>query len=105
MNYQLQGSNLHKVYLGRPWRIYAKTVFMNCTLGSHILPEGWNNWSKPDAEKESFYAEYQNSGPGSDLKNRVEWAHQLSAKEAKKYTKEAIFSESKSTNKPWFQLD
>lgn len=97
--------NLHKVYLGRPWRIYAKTVFMNCTLGSHILPEGWNNWSKPDAEKESFYAEYQNSGPGSDLKNRVEWAHQLSAKEAKKYTKEAIFSEPKSTNKPWFQLD
>ncbi|MCO6176280.1 pectate lyase [Flavobacterium sp. NRK F10] len=97
--------NLHKVYLGRPWRIYAKTVFMNCTLGSHILPEGWNNWSKPDAEKESFYAEYQNSGPGSDLKNRVEWAHQLSAKEAKKYTKETIFSESKSINKPWFQID
>ncbi|WP_179948683.1 pectate lyase [Flavobacterium sediminis] len=97
--------NLHKVYLGRPWRIYAKTVFMNCTLGSHILSEGWNNWSKPDAEKESFYAEYQNSGPGSDLKNRVEWAHQLSAKEAKKYTKETIFSESKSINKPWFQID
>src|ERR1044072_1384476 len=33
-----------KVYLGRPWRPFAKTVFINCELGSHIVPEGWNPW-------------------------------------------------------------
>ena len=40
-----------QVYLGRPWRIYAKTVFIDCEMGKHIRPEGWHNWSKPEAEK------------------------------------------------------
>ncbi|MGB3145868.1 MAG: pectate lyase, partial [Maribacter sp.] len=55
---------LDAVYLGRPWRTYAKTVFLECEMGKHILPQGWNNWSNEEAEKESFYAEYRNSGPG-----------------------------------------
>lgn len=78
--------NVAKVYLGRPWRIYAKTVFINCKLGSHIQPEGWHNWSKPDAEKNSFYAEYNSSGEGASPKTRVTWSYQLSKSEAKKYT-------------------
>ncbi|MDZ7935462.1 MAG: pectinesterase family protein [Emticicia sp.] len=43
-----------KVYLGRPWRDFAKTVFINCEMGSHILPEGWNNWGRPEVEKNGF---------------------------------------------------
>src|SRR5680860_1204352 len=31
---------LNKVYLGRPWRTYAKTVFINCYMGNHIIPKG-----------------------------------------------------------------
>lgn len=46
-----------EVYLGRPWRDHARTVFINCHMGEHILPEGWHNWSRPGAEKTSFYAE------------------------------------------------
>ncbi|MFP9115442.1 pectinesterase family protein [Flavobacterium sp. RHBU_3] len=79
-------SGATKVYLGRPWRIYAKTVFINCNMAAHILPEGWQNWSKPDAEKNSFYAEYNNTGSGFTPKRRVAWSHQLTAKEAKNYT-------------------
>lgn len=75
-----------KVYLGRPWRIYAKTVFINCKLGNHILPEGWHNWSKADAEKTTFYAEYNSVGEGSSSDKRVSWSHQLSKSQAKKYT-------------------
>ena len=75
-----------KVYLGRPWRIYAKTVFINCKLGNHILPEGWHNWSKPDAEKTTFYAEYNSIGEGSSSDKRVSWSHQLSKSQTKKYT-------------------
>jgi pectinesterase len=45
-----------KVYLGRPWRPYAKTVFLNTEMGKHILPEGWNPWKGdkmfPDKEKQ-----------------------------------------------------
>lgn len=53
-----------QVYLGRPWRIYAKTVFMNCEMGNHIIPEAWGNWSKPEAEKTTLFAEYNGKGPG-----------------------------------------
>ena len=80
-----------KVYLGRPWRPYAKTVFIGCELGDHILKEGWHNWNKKDAEKTSFYAEYGNYGPGAASKReRVKWSHTLSAAAAEKYTPENV---------------
>src|SRR6218665_1720480 len=78
--------NATKVYLGRPWRIYAKTVFIDCHFGRHILPLGWHNWSKPEAEQTSFYAEYRSTGQGSSPETRVNWSHQLRKNEAKKYT-------------------
>ncbi|WP_433812432.1 pectate lyase [Flavobacterium johnsoniae] len=81
------------VYLGRPWRIYAKTAFINCELGKQIKPEGWENWSKPDAEKNTFYAEYNNSGEGFQPKKRVTWSHQLTKKEADKYSIENILKD------------
>jgi pectinesterase len=79
-------SSATRVYLGRPWRIFARTVFIQCELGSHIVPEGWHNWKKPEAEKTTFYAEYKSRGPGSHPKERVSWSHQLSEKEAARYT-------------------
>ena len=79
-----------QVYLGRPWRIYAKTVFMNCEMGGHIKSEGWGNWSKPEAEKTSFYAEYNCTGVGYQPEKRVAWSHQLTKKESEEYTSEAI---------------
>lgn len=78
--------NVNEVYLGRPWRIYAKTVYINCEMGKHIKPEGWHNWSKPEAEKTAFYAEYKCNGPGFQPEKRVSWSHQLKKSEAKKYT-------------------
>lgn len=82
------------MYLGRPWRIYAKTVFIACDLGKHIKPEGWENWSKPEAEKTSFYAEYNCTGLGFQPDKRVSWSHQLSKKEADQYSIENILKDS-----------
>lgn len=79
-----------EVYLGRPWRIYAKTVFINCEMGKHIKPEGWNDWSKPEVPKTSFYAEYHCTGEGYRPEKRVSWSHQLKKAEANKYTIENI---------------
>lgn len=76
------------VYLGRPWRPYAQTVFLNCNMEAHIRPEGWHNWNKPDAEKSTFYAEYNCYGKGYVPNKRVSWSHQLTKQEAKKYTPE-----------------
>lgn len=81
------------VYLGRPWRSYARTVFINCELGAHIAPKGWHNWNDPAREKTVFYAEYNSSGPGSDLSGRISWSRQLSRKEAARYTARQIFGD------------
>ena len=75
-----------KVYLGRPWRPYAYTLFMNCEMGSHIVPAGWHNWGNKDNEQTARYLEYNNSGPGAATKERVAWSRQLTKKEVKELT-------------------
>ena len=79
---------IDKCYLGRPWGAYAKTVFIGCELGPHIVADGWHDWEKegkPDTKKNSYYAEYQNYGPGAQGP-RVKWAHTLTEEEAAEYT-------------------
>ena len=74
---------IDKVYLGRPWRPYAHTVFMDCELGPHILKAGWHNWNEPQNETTARYAEYGNTGPGADLSERVTWVRTLTDEEVK----------------------
>jgi pectinesterase len=80
-----------KVYLGRPWRPYAKTVFIDTDMGPHILKEGWDNWRNSENEKTVLYAEYNSRGVGAARDGRVKWSRQLTQKEAKKYTLATIF--------------
>ena len=85
-----------KCYLGRPWGAYAKTVFIDCELGAHILPEGWHDWEKegkPDTKKNSYYAEYGSTGPGA-RGPRVKWAHTLRERDLKNYTFEKVMYQS-----------
>lgn len=85
-----------KVYLGRPWRPYAHTLFMNCELGGHIVPAGWHNWNNAGNEKTARYQEYNNTGAGATTKARVPWSRQLSSKEAAKVTVAEVFKEDNS---------
>ena len=80
------------VYLGRPWRNFAKTIFINCDIASHIKAEGWNDWNKEDAKTLSFFAEYHNTGIGADLSKRVSFSHILTDNQASDYTREAVLS-------------
>ena len=80
-----------QVYLGRPWRPYAYTLFMNCELGSHIVPAGWHNWGNKDNEQTARYLEYNNTGAGAATTNCAAWSHQLTKKEAAAITKEQVF--------------
>ena len=82
---------VEKVYLARPWRPYAKSVFIHCEMGGHILPVGWHNWNKKDAEKTIFFAEYENTGAGAATKKeRANFGHQL--KNLKGYSIEEILA-------------
>ena len=83
--------NVDKVYLGRPWRDYGYTLFMNCELGAHIRPEGWHHWEK-HREQTARYLEYNNRGIGAQTQQRVPWSRQLSKKEAQQITPERIFA-------------
>jgi len=74
------------VYLGRPWRPYAKTVFIDCFLDKHIKSEGWHNWGSKNKENTAYYAEYNSKGPGATTDARVSWSHQLTKEQAEEYT-------------------
>ena len=85
-----------KVYLGRPWRPYAQAVYIECELGNHITPEGWNNWGKESNEKTAFFAEYQSTGEGANPSARVSYSHQLT--DIAKYQPEQVLAGNDSWN-------
>lgn len=91
---QITGSGEPGGYkLGRPWRPYAKTVYLYCQMDRLVAPAGWDNWRKEANEKTVYYGEYKNLGPGSALDKRVSWSKQLSSVEAATYTIENIFGD------------
>lgn len=60
-------------FLGRPWKAYSTTVFMNTYMGSLIDPKGWMPFTGSTAPDTIYYGEYKNYGPGSGTGNRVQW--------------------------------
>lgn len=91
-------SDTAKVYLGRPWRLYAFTTFIRCELGKHIRPEGWHNWKKPEAELTARYSEYANTGPGASPATRVSWSRRLSKEDAEGITASSVLAGSEGWN-------
>lgn len=78
----------HTVYLGRPWREYAKTVFLHCHMGDHIHPLGWKDWDKPHGH--FLYAEYGSTGPGAAPGMRADFSRQLTEAEASLYSRQNV---------------
>ncbi|KAK4483722.1 hypothetical protein RD792_010924 [Penstemon davidsonii] len=60
-------------YLGRPWKLYSRTVIMQSYISSAIRPEGWLEWNGDFALDSLYYGEYLNYGPGAGLGARVKW--------------------------------
>ena len=85
-------TGVKKVHLGRPWRPYARSVYIRTEMGPQITPVGWDNWRNPENEKTAFFAEYKSTGPGANIEQRAPWSHQLNADELKAYTIKNIFS-------------
>jgi PelA/Pel-15E family pectate lyase len=87
---QVTGAAGVQTFLGRPWRPYAATVFLDTEMSEVVRTAGWNNWSDPAREKTVRYAEYGSRGAGGLLKDRVAWARQLTAAEAASYSMEKV---------------
>ncbi|KAL1202322.1 Pectinesterase/pectinesterase inhibitor 18 [Cardamine amara subsp. amara] len=62
-----------KTFLGRPWKLYSRTVIMQSFIGDHIDPAGWFPWDGEFALSTLYYGEYANNGPGADTSKRVNW--------------------------------
>ncbi|KAJ1439977.1 Pectinesterase, catalytic [Sesbania bispinosa] len=66
-------SNSFKSYLGRPWRVYSRTVYLESYIDDFIDPKGWSKWTNDQGLDTLYYGEYENYGPGSTTDNRVGW--------------------------------
>ncbi|KAM3254015.1 hypothetical protein ACQJBY_047871 [Aegilops geniculata] len=78
-----------RTYLGRPWKQYSRTVFIQSELDSVVDPAGWLAWDGTFALDTLYYAEYQNTGPGASTSGRVSWMGYrgvISASEASTFT-------------------
>jgi pectinesterase len=90
-NGEITGANpAVKTFLGRPWRNYASTIFLNTGMSDVVRPEAWNDWKKPEAHITSRYAEFNNTGAGASPTNRPGWIRQLTKSEAEKITVEKV---------------
>ena len=76
----------NSVYLGRPWRNYAKAVFLNCEMDGHIRHEGFHDWNKEATHETAYWAEYNSTGEGAKGE-RAPWVHKLTDEEAAHYSR------------------
>ncbi|XP_050205410.1 probable pectinesterase/pectinesterase inhibitor 51 isoform X2 [Mercurialis annua] len=77
---------VHKNYLGRPWKEFSRVVFIHCNFEAIITPEGWMPWTGDFALKTLYYGEFENSGPGSNVSQRVPWSNRIPAEHVYTYS-------------------
>lgn len=93
-----------RLYLGRPWKSTARTVWIACELPAAIRPEGWRDWHDSARKGGVFYAEYACTGPGADRSGRVAWSEALTDPEAADHLSwERVFA--KKTGSEQFRAD
>lgn len=88
MEYYYSNPKVHRNFLGRPWKEYSRTVFVNCVMEALIAPEGWMPWSGDFALKTLYYGEFGSSGAGGNSSGRVSWSNQIPANHVHSYSVE-----------------
>ncbi len=78
------------VYIGRPWREYAKTVLINCEIGGHIRAEGFHDWGKKDAHDTVLYAVHNCKRNKEEFIPKSDFARTLSPEEVGSYTRNNV---------------
>lgn len=91
-NCKISGNNQDSHHLGRPWRPFAQTTFINCDMDLSVKAEGWNNWGKVANESTTRYSEYKSTGKHIANK-RVKWSRQLTAQEALAFSKNNVLGD------------
>ncbi|KAF5743134.1 Pectinesterase/pectinesterase inhibitor PPE8B [Tripterygium wilfordii] len=66
-------ANSIETYLGRPWKLYSRTVILQSYMSDVIRPKGWLEWNADFALDTLYYGEFKNYGVGAGLGSRVNW--------------------------------
>jgi pectinesterase len=85
-NCTITGSPAKSTILGRPWRSYARVVYLTCSMDASIKPAGWDNWLNPANQGTAYFAEYKSTQAGADPSARVSWSHQLTSAETAQFS-------------------
>lgn len=88
LKYYNANPKVYRNYLGRPWKEYSRTVFINCWIEGIVSAEGWMTWSGEFALETLFYGEYGNNGAGGDLSGRVKWSSEIPVEHVGAYSVE-----------------
>lgn len=86
-----EGCPAGSVYLGRPWREFAKTILLSCELDAHIAPAGFDDWGKRHAHGTVLFAEHSSFGPGASAV-RAPFVRQLTDAQAAQITYDAFMT-------------
>ncbi|XVF58317.1 hypothetical protein PTKIN_Ptkin07bG0056300 [Pterospermum kingtungense] len=86
-------------YLGRPWGPFGRVVFAYTYMDQCIKHVGWNNWGKPENERNACFYEYRCYGPVCCQSKRVTWARELLDEEAEQFLMHEFIDPD--PNRPW----
>jgi pectinesterase len=87
-----------RTYLGRPWRLYAATLFIDTEMDQVVRPVGWHDWGKAEAHKTARYGEFGSTGAGASQSARPDWALRIDAAEAAGLTPAKVLAGADSWN-------
>ncbi|MBQ9263421.1 MAG: hypothetical protein IJ189_04335 [Clostridia bacterium] len=74
-----------QAYLGRPWRKFARTLFIDCEMDAHVSPQGFYDWDEERPVTERL-GESGTTGPRADQSLRHPQQKRLTAQEAQAVT-------------------
>lgn len=85
-------------YLGRPWKDFGKTVYLNTKMGPHVRDIGWAVWATAGDDADNhltgYYGEYNSMDLAGNPINptRAAWGKKLTPAEASRYTIDNVFN-------------
>jgi len=88
-----RGCEEGSVFLGRPWREEARTVFLNCACDKSVAPERFSGWGGiTKDEPQTFYGEFGTrlvDGQSVDLSSKNSWVKDIDEALAAELSKRA----------------
>lgn len=78
-------------YLGRPWRAFARTLFMECDMDEHVSPLGFADWDEIRVVTDRL-GEWRTTGARADQSARHPMQKRMTDEEAVAVTLQTVLS-------------